>query len=586
MPTVPVYGGRKVDTAPLPGVRKQAALTEQAAGVGVEYAKAQRGEALSRLGETGGRLAAAAYTEIQRKAEERAQDVAQTVSDNELAKWQIKRLHDPDTGALNVRGRNAMGLPEQVMGEFDEVADGIEAGLTTPRQREIFRQIRNKRSLNMLQVLSEHTSREITRVEQEAVQTKVENTRAMVAANATHPDIVAREIDDTAAAIRAHGRNLGLDLDTIESQIAQMESGSFATVVQTLVDNGATPAAKAYFEEVSSRITDPEHRERLKKMLESQSELDEVFAQADRIIAEGGDEDAQLAKAAKLRGQIRQGVEQRIGQNQARAKQAQREQESDQLKLAYGRLFNGGRGGVPVESLPQSMQTALADHIPALKSFADSMLDGGGVQKSDLRAFYTMLDNAQRDPKTFAFHTTLEPLQSVLTQSDYRKLKDLQLDLRQGKPPKQLEDVSSRKEVFESTLRAYGIDTAREADKPGTEAANTLFEVRQMVDRRVEDIEADGKRVTATEYQQIVHTVLAEQYQAPASGFRRFFEALGLPLQSRRLAEVRYDDIPHSERLEIEASLRRRGRPVSPQTVRDAFVAIREEDAAREKVRR
>ena len=41
-----------------------------------------------------------------------------------------------------------------------------------------------------------------------------------------------------------------------------------------------------------------------------------------------------------------------------------------------------------------------------------------------------------------------------------------------------------------------------------------------------------------------------------------------------------------AERLEIEASLRRRGRPVSPQTVRDAFVAIREDEAAREKVRR
>jgi len=586
MPTVPVYGPRRVETQALPGVRKQAALTEQAAGVGVEYAKAGRSEALGRLGETTGRVGAAAYTEIQRKAEERATDVAQTLADTELAKWQIKRLHDPESGALNVRGQNAMGLPEQVMGEFDQVADQIEAGLTTDKQRQIFRQIKNKRSLNMLQVLSEHTSREITRVEQEGLQAKIDNTRSLVAANATHPDIVASEIDSTAAAIRAHGRNMGLDLDTIETQIAQMESGAFATAVETLVDNGATPAAKAYFDTISSRITDPEHRDRLQKMLASQTELDEVFAQADRIIGEGGDETAQLAKAAKLPAKIRQGVEQRIGQNQARVKQAQREQESDQLKVAYARLFNDGRGGVPVESLPPSMREALADHIPALKSFADSMVDGGGVQKSDLRAFYTMLDNAQRDPKTFAYHTTLEPLQSVLTQSDYRKLKDLQLELRQGKQPKQLEDVSSRKEVFESTLRAYGIDTARDADKPGTEAANTLFEVRQMVDRRVEDVEAGGKRVTATEYQQIVHNVLAEQYQAPASGFRRFFEALGLPAQTRRLVEVRYEDIPHSERLEIEASLRRRGRPVSPQTVRDAFVAIREDEAAREKVRR
>lgn len=589
MPQVPVYGGRKVDTEALPGVRQKASLTAEAAGVGVEQAKADRLGAIGRLGQEVAGTGASLYTEIRRKAIERADDIAATDFENAAAAFQVKRLHDPQTGALNTRGRDAMDQPEKVMADWQEVVSGLEANLTTDRQRAIARKIASRRGNAMLETLYDHASREQTRMEGEALQTKVQNTNAMVAANASKPDIVAEEIDASAAAIRTHGANMGWDLDTIESKIADMESSAFSTAVSTLVDNQAVPAAKKYFEAIGERITDPQDKARLQKMITGADQTAQALADADRILAEGGTETEQLAKAAKVDPATREHTEQRIRQENQRIKQAKQEQQSALLDSTFAAI---DQGRTTVDNLPESTKVALGSNLPALRSFERSKLESGGVQKSDLQAYYTMLDNAHRDPKTF-LNTTLEPLQAVLTTADYRRLKDLQSELRVQKPEaqKKLDQFASQKDTFDGRLRAWGIDPRIDTKDETGPGAQEITTIRGLVDNEVRATQSRLKReVDNKEFADIVDGVLEQQHGRKGSilgGLIGYWSATPTPFtdQSKRLTQVTIDDITEKERAEITETLRARHLPVSPVTIRDFYIKQQREEIALQRLK-
>lgn len=587
MPTVPVYGQRKVGTDPYPEARRRATLTEEAAGVGVEQARAGRER---ELGQLGGELANAGFVinDAQQKARQRADDMAATMADNELARWMVHRLNDPQTGALNVRGMNAMNLPEQLESEFGEVAGEIEKTLTTPRQKAAFEQAKARRGLSMLETISQHTSREITRAEQEALATTITNTQAIVAANASNPQLVAGEIDTAAAAIRTHGKNMGWDLDTIEAKIGDMESMGFTTAVETLVDQGNTKAAKIYFEEVGSRISDPKDRSRLQKMLATQTDLEEALAQGDAIIDQGGSE-TDMLKAARAYGkehpEQREKVEQRIGQHWDRQRQAERQQQETLLDQAYNHIRNGGT----VSSLPASTRQILGSHLPALDSYEKQRNQSGGVAEDDLNVWTDMWEHAQREPANFKT-LNLRPLQSKLTPASYKRLLDLQMDMRNAQPKaaKALQEFSSREQVFDSVMQSYGINVS--AVKPDTPEANAINQVRRMLGARVEAAQTEGKPpLSNQEITEQLDAIMSAEWGKKGSILGGLYYGWsGVPLtdQTKRLIDVTYDEIPAAKKIEVENELRRQRRPVTPVTVRDFFIEMELDKRAQQKAGR
>jgi hypothetical protein len=115
MPIVPRVT-RQVETAALPGVRKQAHETELSTGVGLSHAQAQEYEALGGLGHVGAQIA----THYIKEERQRADETALLAAENRLAKWENARLYDPNAGALTLKGKDSFGLPEAVGSEFDQ----------------------------------------------------------------------------------------------------------------------------------------------------------------------------------------------------------------------------------------------------------------------------------------------------------------------------------------------------------------------------------------------------------------------------------------------------------------------------------
>jgi hypothetical protein len=78
---------REISTAPLPGVRKTAALTAISEGAGVESAKANIGGSIAGLGSTVARMGVGAFAKIQQDARDRADSVAVLEAERKLSEW-------------------------------------------------------------------------------------------------------------------------------------------------------------------------------------------------------------------------------------------------------------------------------------------------------------------------------------------------------------------------------------------------------------------------------------------------------------------------------------------------------------------
>ena len=156
MPTVPTDQNR-VSANNLPSVRSTVQYTPDAFGAGV-------GRALQDVSRDVKEIA---------QAEQQKQDMAVLMgAERELQDWENKALFTPETGAYAQRGRNAFGLTDSLMPEYDKTFAAIESRLTE-RQKEVFRQRAGGKRADIERGLMRH-------IGQEAEQFKKAETTALV----------------------------------------------------------------------------------------------------------------------------------------------------------------------------------------------------------------------------------------------------------------------------------------------------------------------------------------------------------------------------------------------------------------------
>jgi len=245
MPIVPTYGPRRVTTAPLPGVRKQAHETALSEGAGLAAAQAQRSEAMGNFGAVAANVGAHLWEQETRRADE----VAMLEAQNKLAKWENDRIYNPETGALTVKGKDAMPLAGQIGQEFDQVAGEIEQGLTNPRQRQAFARIKSEKAISLDATLKRHTFGEMQRYEGQELQALVENAQTTAVANANDPRRVGEELTRAVSAIKTHAPRLGLGPEQVQEQVTKIQTATHEGVINRLLVEDKSKAAQAYFAE-------------------------------------------------------------------------------------------------------------------------------------------------------------------------------------------------------------------------------------------------------------------------------------------------------------------------------------------------
>lgn len=255
MPVVQKYGAEKVDLAPLPGVRKTAAETPASEGAGVAAARAGRWDAVARLGATGEQASLTAFQTITQNARDQADEAARLGWQNQLAGFENDTIYNPDTGVLTVKGQDAMGLPERVDDAYNKLADSIAQGLATPRQKEQFARDRQARQQSIATAVLRHTDEQIQTFHAQELDATVKNGLDLAIKKAQDPAGAADELNRAAAALQQSGPKLfGWGPEELKKHVQDLYSAGHTGIIENLLTNHKTAAAKLYYEEAKDSI--------------------------------------------------------------------------------------------------------------------------------------------------------------------------------------------------------------------------------------------------------------------------------------------------------------------------------------------
>lgn len=589
MPTVR-RAQREIATARIPGARRQASQT--AASVGVDVVRAQgRLEAAEAEGraqtwmdvagvaDTVTRIGAHAYTRMQAEARRDADETALLGASNKLDEALSSYLYEPETGALNRRGADAMGVPEESRAYFDKVAGEIESSLTTPEQKQKFARLRAQRWGATKLDVYRHVAGEKQRYEAKELEAFLGNRANAAVLHASSPQLSEGALTEAVSALRTRGPQMGLGPEAIDAQVAALQSNTRIGVINALLAQGQDTAAQTYFaaaQEAGQIAGD--RLDAVQKAITEGTARGESQRLADAILAEGGTLTEQREKARERAGdnpRVRELVESRLDHAATIADRAEREAMQTSMRQAYDILDRTA----DVTAIPAPQWAAFDGSTrSAMERYAENKAKGVPT-KTDDPTYYNLMRQSASDPSAFATVNLLQH-RHKLDDGAFNQLVNLQRAIvagDQAATEKELAPFRTRAQIVDDSLIQFGIDPNAKAN---TAEGKAVAQLRRMLDQRIEAAQLpdeSGKRtkVSNTEIQGLLDTLLSQERTTPGSwwGLLPGHSATIYP-QSRRLIDLTPADIPPGERAELERALRAKGRAVSDQTVFDLWIRL------------
>lgn len=252
MPRVPIYNERQVAPRPIGEQRLDESASPAAFGAGLGRAAQQ---------------AAGVFADVQRVETEKAERVALSEAEDGLKVFENSAVFDAENGAFSKKGKDAFGLPGQVLPGFDETASRIERGLGSERLKLAFREvIRNRRSM-VERELDRHELSERDRYYDEQAVASIALSVESAANYAGNAERVAREIVQQREVLADRAQRLGLSPQAAEQQRFTAESKTHQAVANALISRGSFNAASEYIVTNAPRMADSDLESAQRRLL-------------------------------------------------------------------------------------------------------------------------------------------------------------------------------------------------------------------------------------------------------------------------------------------------------------------------------
>lgn len=578
MPQVPRYGPQKVQRAPIPGVRKTAAETSTSTGAGLEIARANKDLAIAGLGQTVAGIATGLYAKQQQEERDKADETALLAAETQLGKWEHERLYNPDTGAMAVKGKDAMPLPGVVGAEFDTVSSDIASTLTNARQKTAFARVQANHAINLNGTLERHVFDERQKYDLGELQGFVETKTSTAIANANDPRAVGQALQDITDKLSVQGPRLGMGPEAVQQRVKEAQSALHVGVVDRLLADGSDRKARAYFQEAKAAgQISGESITKLEKALDVGNTRGDAQRQSDAIIAAGGTLTEQRAKAKLIEdSDTRDLALQYIEHENTVNDKAQRDLEEKRSSDAYNLVDQTH----DVRSIAPGVWAGFSGGTKsALRNYAEHLAKGEPVE-TDAATYYSLIQQAAGapgygSPSDFIKQNLLN-YRHKLSDGDWKSVVSLQLSMRNGEKnalDKNVPGFSTIQQVGEKTLEQYGIFERDAQGHLDPVAASKIAALYRMVNLRVDAAQATGQKASPEEVQGIFDDILSKKTTVPTAG-NWWALWLNTSTKAQPLVDTTVGDIEAGLRKQIEDRLRAKGRPVSDATVLNTYLEM------------
>lgn len=610
MPTVKTYQ-RQITTERAPTVRREGYAIPHLETPAPAVPQTGGPEGMARFGEAAAQIGEQLYA-----AEQKKQDQIRLLdADRQAGDLENNLMYDPKTGALNVRGKDALGLIDTVGKQWDDATGKIRQGLSNDRQRIAFDQYNVAKRRSLIDRLNQHIAKETYRVDGEALEGKVENeTEAAIADG--RPERINQALDSIRQSYTDYGQRYGMSPEQTQAATATAVSRIHVGVIHRMLDNGNDIQAKVYYEHAEGEVLGKDRGE-LERSLHEGNVRGDSQRIADTIVNKAGTDytlSGLVDEVAKKTSdpEIRDRAEQRIHAWYERAKEDDRVQtekrnqtireqlEAEKQKKEEEKKQREQLVGVTVPNLidqgkPQDVHTFLDKVSPGLWQQATlkereeweryaKREEKGEKVKTDFGTYYDLLSRSS-SPKTrddFAKTNLNDPqLLNRISESDLKHLAEIQAAIRKGDDKKTTELTDTFRTMnarIAQSLRGLKLDPDA---KKGTDDYTRKLNLQRAVEIDVADFESREKRKPKPDEIQGMIDLHVIQSTFPPAHFWNFSgeQRMEIDVPPGESFPVTIKDIPPAIAQKLESALVRKmvreGQPpeISEQMIVDAYRA-------------
>ena len=568
MPRVPVLDGPSVQARGLPAPRVP--------GLPPEAFGSDAGRALMQVG---GQLGQIAQQEAERQNE-----ALVLGAERQLQDWDQRRMFQDPDAAMRRRGRDAVGVADQILGEYDQTVAKVGEGLTTARQKEVFARLAQQRRASYQRSLASHELEQMRAFGVEQSRAVLEGAVSEAARWYTDPAKIAAEVVKSQAAIESLARSSGMSREAADRMLAQQTSAIHVAVLERMTADGRGAGAKAYLEANRDAILG-EQAAKVEAFVRKATVDEDAFAQASAIWASGGTDGDKRAKAreiadADVRRATLEEIDVRIREREQQETEAR---ETAFLALAQEVERRGSTRGL------NASQWALL--TPAERSSLEARAQQVRNGEEPKQNWQTWTDIMRMTPAQIA---ALNPMKyrAELDDQHFDRLLAIHADVRSGGGRRgggsgEADGILTDAQRVSNAAAKAGIVPADKSPSQWNAAQSARYNAfEQAVDQRVRAASAaKGAKLSDEEKQSVIDGVLLEQVTLPGGFFSRDRQmpAAVLTEDERGRATIPYDTVPVDVRTEIERYGTSLGKTLSKRQVEQiaaTMVTMRDATAA------
>lgn len=535
MPSVPSYEPNQVPTQV---ARPNFARSNFDAGPGV-----QAGRALSQLGST--------VLDIGLQEQRKADDTQLLEANRRLTQWEIETLDKPETGALSRRGRDAFGLPETILPAFDRQKSEIDAGMNA-RAKARFAAIAGNRRQDIERKLFDHVSREGDALN--LAETKANQALSLqeIAINYRDPKRVSDAMDLGWAGLHARMMREGQPPEAIKAAHANWEADGLGTVLDQMLTS-RDPGAVAYFEQNRARlgVRADEYRQQVDQLsLQINSD-----AESTRIIGTFGLGQQAYAEARKiadpkLKGQVLTDIDQEVARRDRLVSLDERN-----VRMQLSAAIEAAPIGTPLSEILSPADRVKAGRQPGLLQAAEARITQR-IKGEEIVTDQKVYDELHRMPPDALAKADMSKYNDKLSPKDRDYFAQRQKDAQDPNKHGEIVTLQQQLTTYNEMLGITG-DTKTEERAKFERAATDALNAEQT---------AKGKRLSYVERQAVLDRLVVEG-SIVRPGLTWNSDGRVYELQGKPDFNLFQPEIPDNERAEIEDTMRRKGIPITEETV-------------------
>lgn len=494
--------------------------------------------------------------------------------------------------ALQVRGKDAFGLPDKVLPDFDKTASEIEEGLTDPDAKEAFRLLAADRRNGVNRALQSHMGAEHQTYDDRVFQDGLATSQQAVGLYYQDEGRVNAELDRQANTIQEYGQRNGMPPEWVATTKAKTISQSHSSVINRMLADENDTGAKAYFDRYQAEIT-PDTQAQTIKDLDVAGTRGESQRQAAAIYSIDKPLDQMLDEVRQIKDpKLQDATMERVTRLNGLYLQAKGQKEDINYKMGYEALIDPknlrGVDGIPstvMSSLPPERQNILRSYAALRAKREEPTTDWGEYYK---------LQGLSSSPATRDgfVKTNLLDSRMKLSNTEFKELVKLQSDLREkagdaDASARVLAGINSREDVVNESLAGLGIDPRPYTVKDGVATVNPpAVAFRRLVDQAViAQQQATGKPVGPEDVRKISdHLVMQQATKDPRGWFSNYIlhpfgdnftekqtPTFQLPGADRMAFAV--SQVPAAEATKIKDAAARAGRTLTDSEMTDLYNA-------------